>query len=189
LTWVVLRTAVRQEKRTAAKLWDEGVFCYAPMYVHKIAVKTRRMLKPRYVGRARALMPGYVFAYLPDDHAIDTARSVRTVREIMADAFGKPRPVELDKLRTIFLADVFRKFDEMYEPPRHKGRRYTHRFKPKDQVKIDKGPFAGFVGEVMRTRGRQQVELMFSIFGRLQEITIDESDLVATQPVALELAA
>lgn len=183
--WYVLRVQLRQERRIAALLGEMNVLAYCPIETRNIEVKTRYAI--RIVPRTRALIPGYVFAVLPDDRSIDIARSIRLVRDIMADPFGKPRSVDLQRLQGLFLAEMFRCFDETYAPPKKKG--YSHRWKSKDRVRIDAGAFEGWIGEVIKPRGRQQVEVMFSAFGKDHMILVDDSDLTQAPDVALRNAA
>lgn len=160
MTWTCLRTIPRQERRVLALLEDTGVLAYAPMEVRKVVVKhPHRPEIRRIVPRTSALIPSYVFAFLPDDDAIDAARSIRLVREIMSDPFGKPRKVDLAKLRGLLLADLFRLFDDTWEPQKPKG--YTPRWRKGDRVKIKNGVAQGWIGVVVSTRGRQQVEVLF----------------------------
>lgn len=187
--WFCLRVQLRQERKVAAQLTENGVLAYVPVEICKIEVKhrTSQGVILRKVPRTRALIPNYVFAVLPDDDAIDLARSIRPVREVMSNAHGKPKAVDLTKLRGLFLAEMFRCFDGMYEAPKRKG--HTHRWKKGDRVRVQTGPFEDWIGTVIGTKGRQKVEVMFSMFGREPEIEIGEDDLTQALDVALRTAA
>lgn len=176
MTWVCLRVQLRQERRVLSLLKDAGVLAYAPMEIRKVEVRTR--LARRMVPRTSALLPGYIFAHLPDDRALDAARSIRLVRHVMADPFGKPRPVDLEKLRGLLLADIFKLFDQTYQPPKPKG--YTPRWKPGQRVKVERGAFEGWIGHVIGFRGRQQIEVMFSMFGRERPMIVEDAKLAAS---------
>lgn len=193
MTWACLRVQLRQERKVAEYLREIGVLAYCPIEVRKVEVKTlivRRFVgnqeRTRIVPKTYALIPGYVFAYLPDNHAIDLARSVRTVIEIMARD-GKPRPVELERLRGLFIAEMFRRFDATYKPPKVKG--HTPRWKAGDAVKGQGGHVEGWMGTVLAARGRQQVEVMFVMFGREIPVLVDEADLTHAPDIALKTAA
>lgn len=190
MTWVCLRVQLRQERRVLLLLQEAGVLSYTPLETRKVVVKhPHRPGIRRSVPRVRALLPGYVFASLPDDNAIDTARSIRLVRDIMADPLGKPKTVDLAKLRGLLLADMFRLFDETYEPPKRKG--YTPRWKAGQRVKGQRGSnVEGWFGEVIGTKGRQQIEVMFTRYGRSIPVFVDDGDLMeaADSPMRLEAA-
>lgn len=180
MTWVVLRTSIRQEKRVMASLNDAGVLAYTPMETKLIVVKhPHHPGVRRSVPRTRALLPGYCFAFLTDDHSLDLARAVRQVRDVMADRFGRPQRVDLAKLQGLFLADMFRLFDESHKSPKRKG--YVPRWKKGDKVRGQKGSnVEGWMGEVIGARGRKQIEVMFTRYGKSIPVFVDDADLAET---------
>lgn len=187
-TWYVCRVISRQERKIVASLEEKGLTAYCPME-RKWSLHAR----PK-VAVSRALFPGYVFAILPDDEALDEARKDRRVREIMCDKFGNPIVASTRSLRGLFIADMFHEFDHTYvapKPKKVKGRRYSPKWKPGQQVKIVSGAMEGFVGQVIRAKGKARFDLLLNIFGRDQEVNVPQQDIeaVETQDIAPSLAA
>lgn len=178
-------------------LTEARILAYAPMEIRKVTVKhPHRPEFRRNVPRTRALIPGYVFVDLPHDDAgepeewaIDAILGNRLVREIMSNAFGRPRKVDLQRLGEIILMDAFCVFDETYEPPKVKTKGYASPWKRGDQVKGKAGLVKGWIGEVIGHKGYQQIEVMFE--GRPKPVLVDDDNLTqapAPQPLALAAA-
>lgn len=199
MTWTCLRVQLRQERRIVGLLTEARLIAYAPMETRKIVVKhPHRPEFRRTVPRTRALIPGYVFVDLPHDDAgqpeedaINAILSIRLVREIMSNAFGKPRKVDLQRLGEIILMDAFRLFDETYEPPKVKVNGYVSPWARGDRVKGRSGLVKGWAGVVIGIRGRQQVEVLFERDGVRREVKVDDDNLTQDsppQPLALAAA-
>lgn len=197
MTWTCLRVQLRQERRIVGLLTEARLLAYAPMETRKIVVKhPHRPEFRRIVPRTRALIPGYVFVDLPHDDdgqpeedAINAILSIRLVREIMSNAFGKPRKVDLQRLGEIILMDAFRLFDETYEPPRVKTKGYSSPWTKGQRVKLRHGLAAGWLGTVLKVRGRQQVEVLFD--NAAKPLLVPDDNLTQDsppQPLALAAA-
>ncbi|MDO8912314.1 MAG: transcription termination/antitermination NusG family protein [Phenylobacterium sp.] len=184
-TWFVCRVVSRQEKRVLAAFEEKGITAYCPME-RKWSLHAR----PK-VAISRALFPGYVFAVMPNDHALDAARSDRRVRDIMCDKFGTPIIASTRSLRGIFIADMFHEFDHTYVAPKVKGKKYSHKWAAGQQVKVIRGPLEGFIGRVIRAKGKARFELLLNVFGREQEVNVSHSELETyqAQNIAPSLAA
>lgn len=174
MTWACLRVSPRRERECADLLRSKGVLAYTPTQVRKVEVRTRHIR--RHVPRTSALIPSYVFALVEDPADLDAIRSIRTVREIMADRNGRPKTVDIAKLRGLFLAELFNCFDATWEPEKPKG--YTPRWKKGDRVK-GRGEFVdGWLGEVLANRRDRTIEVMFKAFGREMTVRLAESDVL-----------
>lgn len=184
-TWYVCRVISRQEKRIVASLEEKGLTVYCPME-RKWSLHAR----PK-VAISRALFPGYVFAILPDDEALDEVRKDRRVREIMCDKFGNPIVASTRSLRGLFIADMFHEFDHTYVAPKVKGKKYSHKWTAGQQVKIIRGPLEGFIGRVIKAKGKARFELLLNVFGRDQEVNVSHSEIETYQApdIAPSLAA
>lgn len=180
--WMILRVTPRQERFVITALDEFQIPAYAPMHI------TRPNLAKRIATRTRPLIPGYVFVRLDGDQDIDQARAIRGVREIMCRD-GRPRHVPALAVAGLILAEAAHKFDETWSPPKQKGRRYAHRWIKGDRVKITGGAFDGFAGQVLRSMGRNRMEVLLTMFGRVQEVSVEHRQLVATQHVADRIAA
>jgi len=186
--WFVCRVMTRQEKRILAAFEEKGITAYCPM-----ERKWSLHAKPK-VAISRALFPGYVFAVLPDDEALDAARADRRVREIMCDKFGEPIAANTRSLRGLFIADMFHEFDETWVAPkrkRPKGKKYSHKWAAGQQAKITRGPYEGFIARVIKSKGKERVEIMLTLFGREWEWNVSQADLeeLPAQDIARDLAA
>lgn len=169
--WYVLRVMAQQERFVVRALGEAGVTGHTPLHV------TWAKFARRKAARTRALMPGYVFAELPDDRAIDAARAIRGVNEIMCNGEGKPRRIPSLAVGALILMEACHAFDETWEPPKVKGKRYSHAWKSGDRVRITSGPMEGHVVTVLRGRGRDNMEVLFSLFGRTSEVVVPHRQL------------
>lgn len=197
MTWACLRVQLRQERKVMALLTEAGVLAYAPMETRKVVVKhPHRPGVRRVVPRTAPLIPNYVFVDLPygddgepDEDTLDKIHHIRPIRGIMCNAFGRPRKVDTQRLGEIILMDAFKCFDETYEPPKRKG--YTPRWKKGDRVKGAKhSNVPGWLGEVIGSKGGQQIEVMFVKYGRHVPVFVDDADLMeAVDSPAVRLEA
>lgn len=171
-TWCILRVQPQQERWVAETLRDKGVNAYCPLQKLKPPQPTIRQ-----AARTRPLMAGYVFADLPDDLSIDIARNLRNVSSIMC-MYGVPRRVPRFAIGCLIFLEACHAFDETWEPPPIKdGPRYSYRWRKGERVRIRGGPFAGFVAEVKNGHGRDHMDVLLSIFGRVTEIVVQHKDL------------
>jgi transcription antitermination factor NusG len=171
-SWYILRVNSRQERFVAGALNEAGFAAYYPVHVTKPKHATRKA-----AICTRPLMPGYVFACLPDDEATVQALAIRNVIDRLqfgGEAVRVP-PLEMGSL---ILADACFAFDETWEPPRIKGRRYSHAWKPGERLKIEGGAFDGFLAEVRRGHGRDHMAVLLTIFGRATEVVVEHRQLV-----------
>lgn len=169
--WYVLRVTPRQERFVQQALTDNGLVAYYPLHI------TEARHAKRQAKRTGPLIPGYLFACLPDDHAIFLALGLRPVIELMSRD-GKPRTVRSIDVGSLVFFEACHAFDETWVPPPVKGRRYSHRWKAGERVRIDRGAFEGHVGQVIKGRGRNQMEVLLSLFGRHFEAVVQHKDLV-----------
>lgn len=177
MTWACLRVQPRREREAATLLRSKGVTAYTPTEVRKIEVRTKHVR--RHVPRTSALIPSYVFALVETEADIDAINSVRTVREIMADRNGKPKTVDLAKLRGLFLAELFKCFDATWEAEKPKG--YVPRWKKGDHVRGKGGFMDGWLGVVLAHRRGQSIEVMFTMFGKETPVVLKEDAVRAME--------
>lgn len=163
MSWYAIRLSTPNADRfVTTALAEVGLTAYSPQHV------TWARHAKRKATRSRPLIPGYLFAELPDDDAIQAAFGIR----------GVNRHAPILKLRVVdvgalILADAFHAFDETWEPPRPKGRRYSHAWKRGDRVTITAGAFEGHVCQVVRARGAKRMEVLLTLFGRVQEVVVE----------------
>lgn len=165
MTWYVIRSATRQEKRAAASLSELLIPVYLP-------------LETRWVRHARQktaqtypLFPGYLFADI-EPELIWTALLADGVHNILGlernTVTVDPRLIEA--LRGEELSGVF---DLTLKDPAKKA------FKVGQQARVTSGQYSGFIGQVVQNRGKNRVLLLVSLFGRPQKIERPLSELEA----------
>jgi transcription antitermination factor NusG len=170
-TWYAIRCCVRQEAFVVKALTEAELLGYAPQHI------TKPINAKRKATRSRPLIPGYVFAELPDDDAIQAALAIRGVFEVVSRN-GKPQRIPPLAIGALVLADACHQFDETWTPPKKKGQRYSHAWKKGDEVKIhDGGAFDGFSAQVLRANGRDRMAVLLMIFGRLTEVVVEHRAL------------
>jgi transcription antitermination factor NusG len=177
MAWYVLRSQTRQERLAVTALTERGVMAYCPVEIRKLQIPGRPKSQKTLV-----LFPGYLFAVLPDDAAIDVVRSIHAIRDIMCNGDGEPRPARTSAIRGLFLAEAFHLFDETWEPPKVKIGGYSHAYKPGDRVRIKKGVLEGFAGEVVKAKNTAKLMIIAMVFGRPQEFEVDARDVETPQP-------
>lgn len=175
--WMLMRVTSRLERWVVDALSERKIECYAPVHI------TEAKHAKRVAVRCRPLIPGYVFANLPDDDAIDTAREMRGVIEIMCRTDPETQTVKPMRVRTLDIGSMIfleacHVFDETWQPPKKKGRRYSYRWAKDDAVRIQHGAFDGFAAQVLRGHGRDMMEVLITVFGRSQEVLVAHSQLV-----------
>jgi transcription antitermination factor NusG len=138
--------------------------------------------------RTRPLIPGYIFALLPDDDALDIARANHAVREVLCDQ-GRPVKVRAIDIGAMVLFEATRGFDLTWNAPiprrggKRRGRRALRHWVRGQRVPIQEGPFAGFFGEIVKADRADRIEVMVEIFGRASPVELDEEMLGEPQPL------
>lgn len=168
--WYALRVVSRQEAFVAKALKEADLTGYVPQHI------TEAKFARRKATRSRPLLSGYVLADLPDDEAIAAAMEIQGVVR------GAHRiPLRALDIGALVLFEACHVFDETWKPPKAKGKRYSHRWKRGDRVRVLGGPFEGHVGTVKRAHNKTRMEVEFVLFGRAQEVVVEHR--------ALEMAA
>lgn len=167
--WYALRVVCRQEAFVQRALADAHLLAYVPQHV------TEARFAKRKASRSRPLIPGYVFALLIDDDAMQAALAIRGV---IRD--GRSIPVPTLAIGSLALLEACHAFDETWTPPKPKGRRYTRRWKAGEVAMMDRGtPYEGHAVTILRAKNRNRLDVVLQIFGREVEVEVREHQLVA----------
>jgi transcriptional antiterminator RfaH len=151
--WYVLRLFQRQEAFVLRALTEKGFDAYLPKSrAYALHAKRKSVL-------TRPLIPGYLFARLPDDDAISAAFAMRGVLGAIGNSDG-PQPIPAEWVGALVLAEACHRFDETWRPVIAGKRRYSHRWRSGERVKIVAGAAQGRIGEVSRTYGRNWLEVI-----------------------------
>lgn len=197
-TWTILCVAPHMERKVAEALGPKtkeaphgaGLTVYVPLekYLPRAANVARAHCPWR--PRTRALIPGVIFASLPDDRALDIARANHAVRRIMCRD-GRPVKVPAIEVGALILAEAFGAYDSTRKVSgarkgRRRGKRGSgmveSRWKSGQRVTIAEGPFAGFLAEIVRADREDRIEAMISVFGRMTALTLDETMIEGEEP-------
>lgn len=178
MSWYAIRTTNRQEGFVQRALTEARLFAYVPKHIDE--AKFAR----RVATRTRPLIPGYVFAELPDDDAVQVALAIQGVNR-----HARRIPLRDIDVGALVLEEACHAYDETWKPPRPKGRRYSRRFKAGEIAKVVSGHFDGREVLILRTKNKDRLDVLLRIFGRDIEVELEERQLAATQDVALSRAA
>jgi transcriptional antiterminator NusG len=135
------------------------------------AEKVTRIRKSKLVAEERRLYPGYLVVEMePSEEALALVNSVPGVTHLLGTSTA---PVPLSDEEVSSMLEQIERGKEMTEPeaPFEKG----------ENVKVTKGPFAGFTGSVEEIfTERRRVKVTVTIFGRPTPIDLDFLDV---QPI------
>jgi len=135
------------------------------------AEKVARVRKSKIVTDERRLYPGYIVVELePTEQALALVNSIPGVTHMLGTKI-EPMPLSEEEV-TSMLEQIERGRDQAEpEAPFEKG----------ENVKVTKGPFAGFTGTVDEIFAeRRRVKVIVTIFGRPTPIDLDFLDV---QPI------
>jgi transcription antitermination factor NusG len=165
MSWMVIRSATRQEKRAASSLAELGFEVYLPLearWVRHARQKTRATYP---------LFPGYLFARLSREDVWKAleADGVHNILGLERNT-ATVEPVLIEALRD---EEISGAFDQTLKDPAKKA------FKVGQQARVTSGQYSGFIGQVVQNRGKNRVLLLVSLFGRPQKIERPLSELEA----------
>ena len=176
--WCVLRVKPNMERRVRDTLHDAGLSVYVPLERYKPANHWR--------ARHRPLMPGYIFADLPDDDALDLARRNYAVREVMCRD-GRLVGISPIVIGGIVLFEAFGAFNTAKRESgarkgskrgqKKRGKGFVSRWVKGERVKITDGPLEGFMAEIVRADREDRIEVLTFVFGRATPIQLDEDKI------------
>lgn len=181
--WTILRVTPNMARKVAESLNDEGrkagvgLRCYVPIEKYKPATHWR--------PRTRPLIPGYVFAEILSDEALDLARENHAVREVMCWD-GKPVRVPAIVIGTMIAFEALHMFDRTWKPTYRHGKRggkasslIASRWKHGQRVRVLEGPFASFEADIMDVPRDGRIGVLVSIFGRATPVNLGEDEVEA----------
>jgi transcriptional antiterminator NusG len=135
------------------------------------AEKVARVRKSKIVAEERRLYPGYIVVELePSEQTLALVNSIPGVTHMLGT---KLEPIPLSEDEVTAMLDQIERGRDQAEPeaPFEKG----------ENVKVTKGPFAGFTGTVDEIFAeRRRVKVIVTIFGRPTPIDLDFLDV---QPI------
>ncbi len=166
VTLFVIRAQTRREKAVVASLAELGISGYCPLET-RLATHARRTRRETY-----ALFPGYLFAdFTPDDFY--PVGLIEGVMEIIGKMRSTPTidPLQIDALRAAEAAGAF-------------DRTITHQtpektFLPGQIARVIDGPYAGWIGKVAVSKGKNRVGLLIELFGRFRTVDLPKAVLEA----------
>jgi transcriptional antiterminator NusG len=135
------------------------------------AERVARVRKAKIVAEERRLYPGYIVVEMePGEQTMALVNSIPGVTHLLGT---KDQPVPLTEAEVNSMLEQIERGRDKAEPeaPFEKG----------ENVKVTKGPFAGFTGQVEEIFAeRRRVKVTVTIFGRPTPIDLDFLDV---QPI------
>jgi transcription antitermination factor NusG len=164
--WYAYRTAIKGEWRAKYGIEALGFETFMPMERRAIIRRRRKVL----IESPLFARYGFVHFDIHKDewgeiHTIDGIESLLTNNQIPV----RVPTYEIDQLK---LAAKFGLFDRTKKPDP---------FKPGDEIKIEEGPFSGFIGKVIRARTGDRVDILLNFFGSMREIELPLLQIRANQ--------
>lgn len=154
--WFVIQTVMHGEDKVAEALAAMGFESYMPMM--RIEVTHHRTRRP--VMREFPLLNRYVFAFLPiNTGEWKTLEAIEEVAAVLGDHKG-PQPVPEAEIHRLKEGEAARAFDVT-----KRGR-----FPRGSRVRVVRGPFGGFAGQVSSLPGRGIVKAMVEFLGTLRPV-------------------
>lgn len=173
--WNLLRVSPHMERRVCEALEKPLHAFGASVYVPIETYRPQRATK----NRTRPLIPGYIFANLPNDEALDLARANHAVKQLMCTG-GRPLRVRAIDIGSMILFEATGGFDLTWNQPWAKkrntkrGRRPLRNWEHGQLVKVKEGPFAGFCGDIVRADRNDRIRVAVMVFGRVSDVELDE---------------
>lgn len=165
MTWFVAYTGVRQERRAAASLADQGFEVFVPLEKH---LRSHARVKDTV---ERPMVPRYLFFKLSGRSFYDVRNTDGIDYIIGGGAFGAPTPmpVKMDEQgNPTTWVDTLRKAQEAGAFDYTRGLGLS--FDVGEAVMISCGPFAGQLATIMEAKpGAKRVRVFLKVLGRLTD--------------------
>jgi len=163
--WHVVTTSPRTEFSVERELLNLGFDAYTPR------AKFRKILRGHVSHEERALFVGYVFAMFDVEREewfgpiteTDGVRGILSNNQIPCRVSAG----EIERLRRAQLAGVF--------DLTHPGASFAEG----SAVRIEEGPFSGFIAKVKSATAKKRVKVLLEFLGGRTEVEIDPSQLSA----------
>lgn len=164
MTWYVIRTATRQEKRAVESLREtfkgrEDFEVYLPVYVRweRLGHQKNRTQK------LRPLLPGYLFAQIPNGDFLkaENSEGVSCVLRHFNEA-GERRPRDIGSL-LIHKLRMIEASGEFDEPDPQNA---TPSLTPGQSIRVSGGQFSGLRGILVKLRPNKRASVLIEMFGR-----------------------
>jgi len=168
MSWYVIRTNIKCEKKAEREIRALGFDVYLPEY--KVERFNRR--KRVSIVNTLCLFPRYMFVQAPTVNDLSLIRGCNGVEEFLPGRPLEPQPVPAADVLDLRQAQADLKLDDTDEARRHRGEtpRRTlaamrKRLKDK-RIRITDGPFASFPGTVEKVESLERLRVLIEIFCR-----------------------
>lgn len=171
--WYIVHAYSGFEKKVAQEIRDKAAQKNLSEKIQEVFVPTEdvtEVRKGKKVSAERKFFPGYVLVKMElSDETWHMVKNLPKVTGFLGGG-GKGKPVPISDKE----ADAI--FSQVQEGITKPGSRIT--FETGEQVKINEGPFDGFVGTVEEVdQERTRVKVSVSIFGRPTPVDLDFSQV------------
>lgn len=153
--WYAFRTEIKAEKRAQSGIEALGFNTFVPSE-RRIIIRRRRK-----VEHERPLFARYGFVKF--DIEKDEWGPIKSVDGVESLLGGNLMPVRIpaQQIESLQLAQKYGLFDRT---------KPVLPFKIGDKVEIGEGPFAGFIGKVLKARSDERIDVLLDFFGSQRAI-------------------
>lgn len=181
MTWFVLKSRPKGERKAVDELRKAGIEAYCPEY------KIERFNKRRRVTfvTSRCHYPRYLFAQLAGKD-FGAIRDCRSIIDVLPGYPHPPMPLsakDVDALMVLRDAEVRHLLDDTDEGRRARGetvkntlRAMRKRLKGK-KVRVTDGPFTSFPGEVEAVHSLERLTVLIDIFGHATPVELESGQI------------
>lgn len=168
LSWFIIVTNVRAERRAAIAVGRKGIASYLPHSIRWVVRNRKRVM------RIDPLMPRYCFIGFTGPANFWALKSCDGV-ESLVRFDGEPVRVPVGVIAAFVERELAGEFDET----RKKAPQAA--FKAGQAVEVASGPFTGLVAAVTRCKPGERVHVLLDLMGRKTAMQVNVGDLRAAE--------
>jgi len=165
LHWYAVQTCSRHEKRVNARLTEQGIDSFLPLY------ETRNRWKDRSVDVQLPLFPGYIFLHLNLANRLSVLQTSGVVRFVGFGTTATPLPTEEILSLRQGLANSLRPEPHPY-------------LKLGQRALVKSGPLKGIEGVLLRKKNKERFIISLDLIMRSIAVEVDALNLESIAPQA-----
>ncbi len=171
--WYVIRTNPNSELKATSELRRHGIRVYLPK--HSYEVRNRR--SGAVSVKHRPLYIGYLFIRFPGVPHFLTLRDCQGVKGVLKflndQDEWQPLPVPDSQVRLVMQRQRAKDYDGVKLAELARKKLYAKG----NKLRVEEGPFKGFMAEIMKLHRNGTVDTDIEIFGRPTRVSFDEPDI------------
>lgn len=178
MTWYVIKTRPKGERKAVDELHKAGIDAYCPEY------KIERFNRRRKVKILTVLchFPRYVFAQL-EGRDFGAIRSCNSIIDVLPGYPLNPQPVRASAVDALREAQAKHVFDDTDEGRRFRGETVKNTLKAMrkwlkgKRVRITDGPFTSYAGEVEAVHSLERLTVSIALLGRETPVELEAGQI------------